>query len=538
TSGGKITAKKIVLAIGNPSSLFTELKDLVQPFITYVVTARFATAPIANDLYWDTLDPYFYYRLVDEHTLMVGGSDIAADQTDTQQPFEKIKQFITKHFPGDHEITNEWSGTIFHTADNLPYVFSHPHAGGKLFIATGYGGNGMIGSVLASLVLGELVFGEMHDASDLLSYRRTGASIPPLAKRGKAAAGVKQFASFGKTTEFTGKKLMICKVINDTKIVVFKIKDNYYAINNTCTHAGGSLCDGTLTDTAIQCPLHGAKFDVTTGAVAGPPAVRPVEKYAVRVKGDAIEVEVETDGAKSTTPPEPKKTYWKQLGIFTFFALLFGATQILFQYFSFSKNDLPNSFIRGCAFTGATLISLALFSSAIFKWFPKTADYWRFRRYCGVSGFSFIFGHVLGVLYLVKFDLSLIYFSLNPFQNPIIFGSIGFSIFLPMALTSTDWAVDKLTHKWWKRLHRLVYIAYLSAIFHFVSINPIALKTPPGYLLLGITTLALFGQLFWFFKTAKVAKFCSLGTLIGFLIITAAIITGYVVYTHYFLPTP
>ena len=54
---------------------------------------------------------------------MVGGSDMLADQTDTQQPFEKIKQFITKHFPGDHEITNEWCGTILIRADNLPYVF-------------------------------------------------------------------------------------------------------------------------------------------------------------------------------------------------------------------------------------------------------------------------------------------------------------------------------------------------------------------------------------------------------------------------------
>ena len=102
----------------------------------------------------------------------------------------------------------------------------------------------MIGSVLASLVLGELVFGEMHDASDLLSYRRTGASIPPLAKRGKAAAGVKQFASLAKQLNLL-EKTHDLQSDHDTKIVVFKIKDNYYAINNTCTYAGGSLCDGT-----------------------------------------------------------------------------------------------------------------------------------------------------------------------------------------------------------------------------------------------------------------------------------------------------
>ena len=89
-----------------------------------------------------------------------------------------------------------------------------------------------------------------------------------------------------------------------------------------------------LTDTAYPVPAHGAKFDVTTGAVAKPPAVRPVEKYAVRVKGDAIEVEVETDGANHT-PPEPKnllETTWH----FYVFASIWCYT-ILFQYFSFSK---------------------------------------------------------------------------------------------------------------------------------------------------------------------------------------------------------
>ena len=65
-------------------------------------------------------------------------------------------------------------------------------------------------------------------------------------------------------------------------------------------------------------PAHGAKFDVTTGAVAEATRGSTVEKYAVRVKGDAIEVEVETGWSQITTPPEPKKPIGNNLAFLRF----------------------------------------------------------------------------------------------------------------------------------------------------------------------------------------------------------------------------
>ena len=222
---------------------------------------------------------------------------------------------------------------------------------------------------------------------------------------------------------------------------------------------------------------------------------------------------------------------WRSLIIFSFFALLFWFIEFLLQWYWLTKGDLGGSLVRSFAFTGTTLIGCSLFSSAIFKWWPRTAGHWRVRRHFGVSGFVFIFFHAISVYYFYfYFDLKRIYFSWNPFENPIVFGSLALPIFMIMALTSTDWAMQKLTPRVWKFIHRFVYIAYVSSIFHFVLINPSFLSNPPGYLLLGVTFLAVFGQIYWFFAIASKKRFRSWGALVGFGLIALTLILAYFAY--------
>ncbi len=74
-------------------------------------------------------------------------------------------------------------------------------------------------------------------------------------------------------------------------IALFNIEGTFYAIDNTCTHAGGSLAEGDLDGTVVTCPLHGARFDVTSGEVVGPPAAEDVGRYAVHVEGGDIKID-------------------------------------------------------------------------------------------------------------------------------------------------------------------------------------------------------------------------------------------------------
>jgi 3-phenylpropionate/trans-cinnamate dioxygenase ferredoxin subunit len=72
------------------------------------------------------------------------------------------------------------------------------------------------------------------------------------------------------------------------------------AIDNVCTHDGGVLGEGELEDCQVECPRHGARFELTTGRVTALPAVFPVNAYPVRV----VDGEVEVDLSVPTKPLE------------------------------------------------------------------------------------------------------------------------------------------------------------------------------------------------------------------------------------------
>ena len=80
--------------------------------------------------------------------------------------------------------------------------------------------------------------------------------------------------------------------VDGHEIAIFNLDGSYHAIDNTCTHVGGPLCEGELAGTEVSCPWHGAVFDVTSGQVLGPPAPESVARYNVRVEGSDIEVEI------------------------------------------------------------------------------------------------------------------------------------------------------------------------------------------------------------------------------------------------------
>jgi 3-phenylpropionate/trans-cinnamate dioxygenase ferredoxin subunit len=87
-----------------------------------------------------------------------------------------------------------------------------------------------------------------------------------------------------------GKKLI---EVDGVPIALFNVDGEFYAIEDVCTHDGAPLAEGELEGDEIECPRHGARFNVRTGAVLCMPAVEPVESYAVKVKDDDILVSVD-----------------------------------------------------------------------------------------------------------------------------------------------------------------------------------------------------------------------------------------------------
>lgn len=75
-------------------------------------------------------------------------------------------------------------------------------------------------------------------------------------------------------------------------LALFRIGQEYYVIDDACSHAGGSLAEGPIVDNVVTCPWHGATFDIKTGEALSMPAHEGVAVYKVRVEGDDIQVEI------------------------------------------------------------------------------------------------------------------------------------------------------------------------------------------------------------------------------------------------------
>ncbi|HET6631171.1 MAG TPA: non-heme iron oxygenase ferredoxin subunit [Rhodanobacteraceae bacterium] len=74
----------------------------------------------------------------------------------------------------------------------------------------------------------------------------------------------------------------------DTAIAVYNIDGDLYAVEDTCTHDGGELAGGEVHGFEVECPRHGARFDLRTGAVTAPPAVVPIASFPVKEEAGRI----------------------------------------------------------------------------------------------------------------------------------------------------------------------------------------------------------------------------------------------------------
>ncbi len=210
--------------------------------------------------------------------------------------------------------------------------------------------------------------------------------------------------------------------------------------------------------------------------------------------------------------------------------LVFWIIQFAYQYYFLVPGQMGTALIRSYALTAATLIGTALLIGPVAKLFPSI-NYIKHRRAFGVIGFTFAIMHFLSVLYFRNgWDISLILAVKNPYMNPVLFGAMAFIVYIPLYLTSNNWANQKLGYHKWKFIHRFVYIAWIFSVLHFLVMNPHDLLTIPGYLLLAITALVFMLELAAFARHIEKNK--GLNVVIVFGIILLAVILFYFEYSQ------
>jgi 3-phenylpropionate/trans-cinnamate dioxygenase ferredoxin subunit len=89
-----------------------------------------------------------------------------------------------------------------------------------------------------------------------------------------------------------------CVDVGGVGVAVFRVDQDVYAIANRCSHAEASLCEGEVFDGEVECPLHGAAFDITTGEALTLPATQPVATYRTEVRDGEVFISI-TDSEDS-----------------------------------------------------------------------------------------------------------------------------------------------------------------------------------------------------------------------------------------------
>lgn len=89
-------------------------------------------------------------------------------------------------------------------------------------------------------------------------------------------------------------------------VLVCRWQNEFFAIENECSHAMSPLCGGRMRRGSIVCPLHGARFNIKTGAAEGGPTKLPIQTFDVKIEDDIVCVAVtrrKTTVGSSFMPP-------------------------------------------------------------------------------------------------------------------------------------------------------------------------------------------------------------------------------------------
>jgi glycine/D-amino acid oxidase-like deaminating enzyme/nitrite reductase/ring-hydroxylating ferredoxin subunit len=285
---GVVTARAVIVAAHVPIVNRVLLHAKLAAYRSYVVSVESAgNEPDA--IFWDMAEPYHYIRklrLGERQLLIVGGEDHkVGDLEDTTLPFARLESYVRTRFGRAPEATDyRWSGQIVVSADGLPYV-GRNSLSSRVYVATGYGGNGITQGTLAAMVLADEVCELPNPFAELLHATR----IKPIAS---AKAVVSENVDFPR--RLVGDRLSLRRndepdrlstippghgkvlTLGGEHLAVYRNANGQLsALSPVCTHLG-CIVHWNSSELSWDCPCHGSRFD-PHGRVLNGPAVAALE---------------------------------------------------------------------------------------------------------------------------------------------------------------------------------------------------------------------------------------------------------------------
>lgn len=255
------------------------------PYRSYAMAVKLKGA-YPEALGYDMQDPYHYYRtqvVNDEPYLVVGGEDHKTGHNEhTENCFRNLESHIRTYFEVE-SVAYKWSSQYYEPADGLAYIGHLPGAGENIYVATGFGGNGMIYGTLSAIILSDLIINGESIYKELFDPQRV-----------KPVAGFTNFVKENAdvVASFITGRLNIdtikvpadvaageARILRNDGHIVALYKDDAHQLhicNAVCTHVKCTV-GWNESEKSWDCPCHGARY-TTDGEVLTGPSQKDLEK--------------------------------------------------------------------------------------------------------------------------------------------------------------------------------------------------------------------------------------------------------------------
>lgn len=280
TSSHKIKAKSVIVTTCTPVNDRYMIHTKQAAYRTYVIAAGIPKDTVPKALYWDTPDPYHYFRLQKNlfnptfDWLIIGGEDHRTGQENADEiKYGHLEDWARERFPSMGPVEYKWSGQVFEPVDSLAYIGQNPHDK-HIYIATGDSGNGLTHGTISGILIPDLILGIKNPWKELYKpSRKTLTAAPDFIEENfntmtqyrdwLTPGNVKKIESLG-----TDQGVILRKGLK--KLAVYKDKQGkLHTHSAVCPHLGG-IVRWNEGEKSWDCPCHGSRFDALGRVITGP----------------------------------------------------------------------------------------------------------------------------------------------------------------------------------------------------------------------------------------------------------------------------
>lgn len=290
TSQGRIRAHHLIYATHIPPGV-NILHFKCAPYRSYAMACLLENNDYPESVVYDMYDPYHYYRTHEingKKFLIAGGNDHkTGEEPNTDHCFSVLEAYLRNHF-SIKEIAFKWSSQFFEPVDGLPYIGHLPGNPSNVYVATGYGGNGITFSHVAAPLLTDLIMGSENEYEKLFQPSRA----KPVAGFSNFLKDAADVVGHLVSAPFDGEKIKEIVEIapeegrviiyEDKKLAIYKDEQGkLHPLNPACTHIKCMVAFNN-SEKVWECPCHGSRFSIDGEMFTGP-ARKDLEKIDLKL---------------------------------------------------------------------------------------------------------------------------------------------------------------------------------------------------------------------------------------------------------------